>query len=109
MGAKFAEAEARLAEAEKNKSQAEEVIAEINASIEKDKATFAKTVEYTTQNTLERQAAAAEQTINELQANADNRIEAYIQTEAISRGCQELRNLSKAQKDKFMDAAIAAL
>merc|ERR1712207_72659 len=41
--AKFAEAEARLAEAEKNKAQAQDVIAEIEASIEKDKATFAKT------------------------------------------------------------------
>merc|ERR1712217_38412 len=107
--AKFAESEERLAEATKNKAQAQEVIAEIEASIEKDKASFAKTIEYTTQNTLERQAQAAEQTMKELEANATNRIEAYIQAEAISRGCKELRNLNKKQKDKFMDAAIAAL
>merc|ERR1719281_157263 len=76
--AKFAEAEQRLAEAQKNQAQAQEVIAEINASIEKDKASFAKTIESTTKNTLERQAAATEQTIKELEASAVNRIEAYI-------------------------------
>merc|ERR1712187_1657 len=107
--AKFAEAGARLAEARPNQTQAQEVIAEIEASIEKDKASFAKTIEYTTQNTLERQAQAAERTMSELEANAENRIEAYVQAEAITRGCNELRNLTKAQKDKFMDVAIAAL
>merc|ERR1712217_382294 len=107
--AKFSEAEARLAEAQKNQAQAQEGIAEIEASIEKDKASFAKTVEFTTKNTLERQAAATETTIKELEAGAANRIEAYIASEAITRGVTELRNLNKKQKEQFMDAAIAAL
>merc|ERR1712190_104478 len=107
--AKWNEANERLAEAEKNRAQAEQVIAEITASIEKDKADFQKNIEFSTQNTLERQAAAAEQTIKELEANAANRIEAYIQSESISRGVKELRNLDKKQKKKFMEVAIAAL
>merc|ERR1740121_2664879 len=107
--AKLAESEQRLAEAQKNQAQAQEVISEIEASIEKDKASFAKAIESTTKNTLERQAQATEQTIKELEASAVNRIEAYIATEAITRGVKQLRNLTKAQKEKFMDAAIAAL
>merc|ERR1712217_227498 len=94
--AKFKEAEERLVEAEKSKAQAAEVIAEIEASIEKDKASFAKTIEFTTKNTLERQAAATETTIKELEAGAANRIEAYVASEAITRGVTELRNPSKA-------------
>merc|ERR1712137_1000689 len=42
--AKYNEATARLAEAQKNKAQADEVIAEINASIEKDQKEFEETI-----------------------------------------------------------------
>mmetsp|Transcript_47103 Transcript_47103/g.136139 ORF Transcript_47103/g.136139 Transcript_47103/m.136139 type:complete len:235 (+) Transcript_47103:84-788(+) len=107
--AKFNEATERLAEAEKAQSQANEVIAEIDASIAKDKAEFEATVKAQTEVTLQKAAAAAEKTLADLQAGADNKVEAYIQEEAVKRGLGELSSLSEKQKSKFMDAAIAAL
>eukprot|EP00418_Pyrodinium_bahamense_P089027 CAMPEP_0179039628 /NCGR_PEP_ID=MMETSP0796-20121207/15237_1 /TAXON_ID=73915 /ORGANISM="Pyrodinium bahamense, Strain pbaha01" /LENGTH=238 /DNA_ID=CAMNT_0020735963 /DNA_START=52 /DNA_END=768 /DNA_ORIENTATION=- len=107
--AKFNEATDRLAEAQKAKAQADEVVAEINASIEKDQADFAATIEAQTKVTLEKQAAAAEATLAQLKANAENKVEAYIQEEAVTRGLKELMTLSAEQKSKFMDAAIESL
>ena len=107
--AKYTEASERLAEAEKAKAQADQVIGEINASIEKDQKEFEATIQATTKATLERQAASAEGALKELEANAATRVEAYIQSEAVSRGLKELSALKDAQKTKFMDAAINAL
>merc|ERR1719197_1969494 len=107
--AKYQEATARLAEAQKAKAQADEVIAEINASIEKDQREFQTMIEAQTQTTLEKQAAAAEEALKELEANADLKVEAYIQEQAIKRGMKELQELSGDQKAKFMDAAINSL
>merc|ERR1712039_1169876 len=107
--AKFNEASTRLAEAEKAKAQADQVIAEINASIETDKKDFEATIKKNTAKTIERQAAAAEKALKELQQSADARVEGYIKTEAVSRGFKELKNLTDKQKAKFRDAAIAAL
>mmetsp|Transcript_27695 Transcript_27695/g.86374 ORF Transcript_27695/g.86374 Transcript_27695/m.86374 type:complete len:124 (-) Transcript_27695:26-397(-) len=107
--AKFSEASQRLAEAQKAQAQANEVIAEINASIDKDKADFEATIKAQTDATLAKQAAAAEKTLGELQASADNRVETYIQEEAVTRGLKELSDLSAGQRAKFMDAAIASL
>jgi len=106
---KFNEATARLAEAKKNKAQADEVIAEINASIAKDQQEFQAAIQAQTMATLDRQAAAAENTLSELVANADKKVEAYIQEEAVKRGLKELMSLSSEQKAKFMDAAIESL
>merc|ERR1719223_1543694 len=58
--AKYQEATARLAEAQKAKAQADEVIAEIEASISKDQQEFQTTIEAQTKATLEKQASAAE-------------------------------------------------
>merc|ERR1712151_560545 len=102
--AKYNEATARLAEAQKAKAQADEVIAEINGSIEKDQKEFQQTIEASTKTTLEKQAAAAERALKDLEANADGQIETYIQKEAVERGMRELSSLSDAQKAKFMDA-----
>lgn len=107
--AKYTEASERLAEAEKAKAQADTVIAEINTSIEKDQKEFEASIRATTKATLDRQAAAAESTMKELEANADAVIENYIQAEAVSRGLKELSNLKEAQTKKFMDSAISAL
>merc|ERR1712048_448395 len=55
--AKYQEATARLAEAQKAKAQADEVIAEIEASISKDQQEFQTMIDAQTTATLEKQAA----------------------------------------------------
>merc|ERR1712174_1466 len=87
--AKYNEATSRLAEAQKNKAQADQVIAEINGSIEKDQKEFQQTIEASTKSTLEKQAAAAERALKDLEANAEGQIETYIQKEAVERGMRE--------------------
>merc|ERR1712241_1254652 len=84
--AKFNEATERLAEAQKAKAQADEVTAEILASIETDKADFEKNITEQTKVTLERQARVAENTLKEMQVIADSRVVTYIKEEAINRG-----------------------
>jgi len=107
--AKYQEATARLAEAQKAKAQADEVIAEINASISKDQQEFQTMIEAQTAATLEKQASAAKEALKELEANADLKVEAYVQEQAVKRGLEELQQLSSQQKAKFMDAAIESL
>merc|ERR1719400_1145184 len=107
--AKYQEATARLAEAQKAKAQADEVIAEIEASIAKDQQEFQTMIDAQTKVTLEKQAAAAEAALRELQANADLKVNAYIQEQAVKRGLKELQELSDDQKAKFMGAAINSL
>jgi len=107
--AKYEEATARLAEAQKAKAQADEVIAEIEASISKDQQEFQTMIEAQTKATMEKQAAAAGEALKELQANADLKVEAYIQEQAVKRGLAELQELSGDQKAKFMEAAIKSL
>merc|ERR1712137_1405615 len=92
--AKYTEATERLAEAQKAKAQADQVIAEINASIETDQKEFEATIRAQTSNTLEKQAAAAESALKQLEANAENQVEGYIQQEAVSRGLAELKSLT---------------
>merc|ERR1712107_705316 len=98
--AKYNEATGRLAEAQKAKSQADEVIAEINASIEKDQKEFEETIRASTSATLAKQAAAAESALRDLEANAGAQVETYIQQESVKRGLSELTSLSDAQKSK---------
>merc|ERR1712187_103522 len=93
--AKFDEATKRLAEAEKAKAQADEVIAEINASIEKDKAEFEATIKAQTKLTLARQEEASEAALKEMEKSAATRVEAFIQTESVSRGLAELSSLKE--------------
>merc|ERR1712129_370534 len=61
--AKYQEATARLAEAQKAKAQADQVIAEIEVSIAKDQAEFKSTIEAQTKETMEKQASAAEEAL----------------------------------------------
>merc|ERR1712146_396753 len=88
--AKYNEATSRLAEAQKNKAQADEVIAEINASIEKDQKEFEETINASTTATLASQAEAAERALKDLESNASGQVESYIQSEAVKRGLKEL-------------------
>merc|ERR1712151_1072795 len=100
--AKYNEATARLAEAEKAKAQAGQGIAEINASIETEQKEFEATIQASTSATLAKQAAAAEAALKDLESNAGSQVETYIQTEAVRRGLRELSGLTDAQKTKFM-------
>merc|ERR1712146_789091 len=81
--AKFNEASSRLAEAN-------EVIAEINASIDKDKADFEASLKAQMQSTLERQEKAAAATIKEMEDGAAIRVESYISTQAAPVGWRSL-------------------
>mmetsp|Transcript_48702 Transcript_48702/g.115739 ORF Transcript_48702/g.115739 Transcript_48702/m.115739 type:complete len:236 (-) Transcript_48702:111-818(-) len=107
--AKYEEATSRLAEAEKNQAQADSVIAEIEASIEKDKADFKKRIEATCENEVKAQAEAAEKEISTLNANVDLAVESYINLEAIKLGAREASKLSEKQKEKIMEKAISLL
>merc|ERR1712190_339531 len=92
--AKYNEATERLAEAEKNKAQADAVIAEINASIEKDQKEFEATIQKQTSLTLSNQAAAAERLLADLESGAESQVAGYIQEQAVKRGIRELSALS---------------
>ncbi|CAE8718909.1 unnamed protein product [Polarella glacialis] len=107
--AKFEEATARLAEAEKSQAQADQVVAEINASISKDQAEYEANMKAAAQATMERQAAAADRALEEMKSGAEQRVENFIQSAAVSRGLAEMANLKPDQQKKFMDNAISSL
>ena len=106
---KYNEATTRLAEAEKARDQANSVIAEINASVEKDTKDFEATITASTKATLEKQAASAEAAMKSLESSAATQVESYIQQQAVARGLAELSTLDKAKQAKFMDQSIKAL
>ncbi|CAE8651263.1 unnamed protein product [Polarella glacialis] len=101
--AKFEEATARLAEAEKSQAQADQVVAEINASISKDQAEYEANMKAAAQANMERQAAAADRALEEMKSGAEQRVENFIQSEAVSRGLKEMASLKPDQQKKFME------
>ncbi|CAE8668749.1 unnamed protein product [Polarella glacialis] len=107
--AKFDEATARLAEAEKSQAQADQVVAEINASISKDQVEYEANMKVAAQANMERQAAAADRALEEMKSGAEQRVENFIQSEAVSRGLKEMASLKPDQQKKFMENAIASL
>lgn len=107
--AKYNEATARFAEAQKSRAQAESVVAEINASVVKDRAEFEASMKTAAKVTLERQAAAAEKILKDIEANAARKLETFIEQQAVTRGLKELAKLNAAQQSKFMETAIKAI
>merc|ERR1719217_1577072 len=104
---KYDEAVARLAEAEKNKAQADQVIAEIEGSIEKDKKEFLESITKATDATLARQEEMAAVALKGMGASADIQVESFIKEQAVNRGIQELKfGLKDDQKSKYMDKMI---
>ncbi|CAJ1345860.1 unnamed protein product [Effrenium voratum] len=102
--AKYNEATSRLAEAEKNKAQADQVVKEINDSISKDIKEFQTNLqEVQAKKTQETQEKAQETSLQELQARTKERLEAYIDSQAVERGLKELKGLKPGQKQKFME------
>merc|ERR1719335_1186827 len=105
--AKYDEAVARLAEAEKNKAQADQVIAEIEGSIEKDKKEFLESITKATDATLARQEEMAAAALKGMGASADIQVESFIKEQAVNRGITELKfGLKDDQKSKYMDKMI---
>lgn len=107
--AKYDEAITRLAEAEKNKAQAAQVVAEIEGSIDKDKKEFLESITASTDATLKAQAESAESALKNMGRGADDMVESYIQAEAVKKGAKELSNMAPAKKSSFLDAAIARI
>merc|ERR1712086_1109346 len=107
--AKYNEATSRLAEAEKAKSQADEVIAEIEGSISKDQAQYKSMVESNVDKKIAMQAGSATALTNQLDEAAKAKLENYVTSESVSRGLKEIKILNQKQKDSFMDKAIASL
>jgi F0F1-type ATP synthase membrane subunit b/b' len=104
---KYDESVARLAEAEKNKAQADQVVAEIEGSIEKDKAEFLDSITKSTDATLARQEEMAAAALKGMGASADIQVESFIKEQAVNRGIQELKfGLKEDQKSKYMDKMI---
>jgi len=107
--AKWDEANARLAEAKKNQEQADAVIAEIEASIAKDKADYKKNIDEATKSTLARQAAATEGLLASMTEEAGKKVNTFIENQAIERGVGELMNMKDKQQDDFMNRAIDSI
>jgi len=107
--AKYNEATSRLAEAEKAKSQADEVIAEIEGSISKDQAQYKTMVEESVAKKIAMQAGSATALTNQLEQAAIAKLENYVTSESVQRGLKEMKILNQKQKDSFMDKAIASL
>ncbi|CAK0885932.1 unnamed protein product [Prorocentrum cordatum] len=91
--AKLNEATSRLAEAERAQARATEVIAEINASIDKQKAEFEASLKDGMENAGSLREAVTKQTIEDMKDGAASRIASCISTTAIERGTKELRTV----------------
>lgn len=107
--AKYNEATSRLAEAEKNKAQADQVVKEINDSIAKDIAEFQANLKDQAQRKMEAQDKAQAKSLKDLEARTQESLNQFIDSQAVERGLKEIKSLTAAQKSKFMDAAIASL
>jgi len=107
--AKYDEAVARLAEAEKNKAQAAEVVAEIEASIEKDKKEFLDSITASTEASIKEQDAMAAAALSKMGDNTDQQLQDFIRNQAVTAGVQELKNLDAEKKQKFIEMGIANL
>jgi len=104
--AKYNEATSRLAEAEKAKAQADQVVAEINSSIDKEVAAFEATLKKTAKETAEMQEKTADSRLQAMKDSAEERFEGFINKEAVAQGVSELKRLEKAKVSKFTDAML---
>merc|ERR1719231_1566256 len=95
--AKYNEATSRLAEAEKAKAQADQVVAEINGNIDKEVAEFEASLKKVAEESAERQQAAADRNLQALKDSADQRFETFLDKEAVGQGIAELQKLEKAK------------
>merc|ERR1712224_1029990 len=107
--AKYNEATARLAEAEKAKAQADSVVKEINDSIAKDVAQYEESLKRSAQEKMKRQEDAAAVKLANMEADAVAVVERHITDKANERAFKQLAQLDSAKQKKFLDATIAAM
>merc|ERR1712232_1289524 len=87
--AKYNEASARLAEAEKAKSQADQVVAEINGSIDKEVAEFEASLKQIAKEAAQRADVASERNLKALKEESVSTYDRFLNNEAIKRGVKD--------------------
>merc|ERR1711988_748320 len=107
--AKYNEATARLAEAEKAKAQADQVVKEINDTIVKDLAETEQKLKESARVAMERQEKAAAANLEDMKKAATEKVESYINEESVTRGLKELSLMDAKMKTKYMKIAIDSL
>mmetsp|Transcript_76066 Transcript_76066/g.246927 ORF Transcript_76066/g.246927 Transcript_76066/m.246927 type:complete len:231 (-) Transcript_76066:68-760(-) len=107
--AKYNEASARFAEAEKNKQQADAVIKEIENSISKDQQDLKLAMETSMKAQVARAAEVAEKSMQDMNSGAAEQLEAYILEQAVSRGFAELTMMPANKKAAYLDSVISQL
>merc|ERR1719240_1571761 len=107
--AKYNEATARLAEAEKAKAQADQVVKEINETIVKDLAETEQKLKENAKLALDKQADAAAKNFEDMKQKANEKVEGYINEQSVMRGLKELELMDKSKKTKYMDIAINSI
>jgi len=107
--AKYNEATARLAEAEKAKAQADQVVKEINDTIVKDLAETEQKLKASAVLAMEKQERIAASNLEGMKKTAADKVESYINEESVMRGLKELSGMDSAKKTKYMEIAISSL
>jgi len=107
--AKYNEATARLAEAEKAKAQADQVVKEINDTIVKDLAETEQKLKESARVAMERQEKTAAANLEDMKKAATDKVETYINEQSVTRGLKELSRMDAKMKTKYMKIAIDSL
>merc|ERR1711988_1740989 len=107
--AKYNEATSRLAEAEKAKAQADQVVKEINDTIVKDLAETEQKLKESAKVAMERQERTAAASLEDMKRTAAEKVESYINEESVMRGLKELATMDAGKKTKYMEIAINSL
>jgi len=107
--AKYNEATGRLAEAEKAKAQADQVVKEINDTIVKDLAETEQKLKESAKASMARQEKVAADNLTAMKNSAIEKVESYINQESVMRGLKELNTMDPKVKAKYMKIAIDSL
>eukprot|EP00930_Biecheleria_cincta_P032674 TRINITY_DN2265_c0_g2_i2.p1 TRINITY_DN2265_c0_g2~~TRINITY_DN2265_c0_g2_i2.p1 ORF type:complete len:237 (-),score=74.51 TRINITY_DN2265_c0_g2_i2:163-873(-) len=107
--AKYNEATARLAEAEKAKAQADQVVKEINDTIVKDLAETEQKLKESARLAMEKQERIAASNLEDMKRAATEKVESYINEQSVMRGLKELSAMDAGKKTKYMKIAISSL
>jgi len=107
--AKYNEATARLAEAEKAKAQADQVVKEINDTIVKDLADTEQKLKESAKLAMLKQERTAAANLEGMKKTAADKVESYINEESVTRGLKELSVMNADTKTKYMKIAIDSL
>lgn len=107
--AKYNESTSRLAEAEKAKAQADQVVKEINEEIVKDLAENEKKMKESSRLAMDIQEKVAASNLVDMKEKANEKVESYINEQSVVRGLKELSVMDAGKKTKYMKIAIDSL